>query len=86
LPLLPPASPPKAKECSRKSGRCPGPKLTKGKEQTYTQTNTIAKYDLVDGTRPFDRKKDGFWFGLGIDQLMELRTACLNADRIYLYL
>lgn len=74
----------KVKGMLLEAGKKPGPKPKKGQEQTFTQTNSVVKYDLVDATKPFDRSKDGFWFGLGIDALMEMRLACLNADRVYL--
>jgi hypothetical protein len=48
------------------------------------QTNDVAKFDLLTPPSMFDRTKAGFWFGLGIDTLVEIRRLCLSADQIYL--
>ena len=48
------------------------------------QTNEVVKFDLLSPPRKFDRTKAGFWFGLGIDVLVEIRRHCLSAERVYL--
>ncbi len=61
-----------------------GGNIFKKAKVELVQTNTVFKYDLLAPPRPFDRSKNGFWFGLGIDTLMEIRRNCLDADQIYL--
>src|SRR5689334_14397816 len=64
-------------------GTVGGSSFKKGKVE-LGRNSDVKKFDLLVPPRAFDRTKAGFWFGLGVDVLSEIRLACLDAEQVYL--